>query len=170
MYNLTFPALRALFLSRSFAPSQAGAAPSWTPGRLPRHIHLPPGATLRIDDGEGSVVRVRTGQVWITEEGSFVDLVIGTGEACPLTRPGRALIQVQCRTRLALEVCADMPPRGVAVALSREPGWIDLYRHRASSLRARCRREWTALLAAVASHVAARECATGRVAALLKGC
>lgn len=128
MSSPTFTALRAPSLG---APSPRSSAParrtSATPD-LATHV-FPRGATLVIVDGDGLRLRVLAGEVWITEEGSLVDLVIGAGESCPLTRPGSAVIEVRGRARLALEPdVAGATARIVRVKMTRSGPWRLVHR------------------------------------------
>ena len=130
MSSLTFAARRAHPVALRTPPTvPATAAPRLQ--ALAAHV-LPRGATLSIQDGVGLRLRVVSGEVWITEERSFVDLVIGAGEACPLTRPGRTLVEVRDRARLVLEpaspgatarvVRLQTTPSGPWLVLHRRPG------------------------------------------------
>jgi len=107
------------------------ARPAQTPSAAPAlDIHvLPRGATLAIVDGAGLRLRVLEGEVWITEERSLVDLVIGAGESCPLTRTGSALVEVRDRARLVLEPhVPGASARVVRVKTSPTGAWRLLHR------------------------------------------
>jgi len=99
-------------------------------GTSTRATHVfPRGATLAIVDGVGLRVRVLAGEIWITEERSLVDLVIGAGESCTLTRRGSALVEVRSRARLALEPDVQgATARMVRAKTSRTGPWVLLHR------------------------------------------
>ena len=128
---MSSPMLTALRAPSLGAPSLRSAAPaartSATPD-LATHV-FPRGATLVIGDGDGLRLHVLAGEVWITEERSLVDLVIGAGESCPLTRPGCAVIEVRGPARLLLEPdVAGATARIVRVKMTRTGPWRLLHR------------------------------------------
>jgi len=126
MHLLSISALAALALAPTLgaARSPSARATAARADLLAGHL-LPAGTTVRIRDGAGARVSVDQGVVWITEQGSFVDLVIGAGESCPLDRDGDALIAVheQARLRLAL---GPARPRTVEVKFARGGDWLPL--------------------------------------------
>ena len=65
-------------------------------------IGMPRGSTLRIDDGAGTTVLVREGELWITEEGSREDRVLQSGQWYRLERNGAAVAQAFRRSVVAL--------------------------------------------------------------------
>jgi hypothetical protein len=135
MPSLTFTALRALYLDGSLRRSSSRPRTASTTPAIATHA-FPRGAALAIVDGEGLRLRVVSGEVWITEEGSLVDLVIGAGESCPLTRPGSAVVEVQRDARLALEPqTKGATARIVRARMTRAGPWMLL--HRRPSLLAR---------------------------------
>jgi hypothetical protein len=128
MPSFMFTALRALYLDTSPRRSYPRARPTPTTPAIATHA-FPRGAALAIVDGEGLRLRVVSGEVWITEEGSLVDLVIGAGESCPLTRPGSAVVEVQRDARLALEPQTEgATARIVRARMTRAGPWILLHR------------------------------------------
>jgi hypothetical protein len=56
-------------------------------------INLQRGQFLRVVDGAGSTVTAQGGSVWITEENSARDVVLGAGQSMFLRRPGVALLE-----------------------------------------------------------------------------
>lgn len=56
-------------------------------------INLQRGQFLRVVDGAGSTVSAQAGFVWITEENSARDVVLGAGHSMLLRRPGVALLE-----------------------------------------------------------------------------
>ena len=128
---MSSPMLTALRAPSLGAPASSPAArASRTPATPTLATHaFPRGATLVIVDGDGLRLRVLAGEVWITEERSLVDLVIGAGESCPLTRPGSAVIEVRARARLALEPdVAGATARVVRAKMTRTGPWRLLHR------------------------------------------
>ena len=69
--------------------------------RKPR-VALEPGEVLTLDDAAGTRIHARLGQVWITEEGSPKDHVLGPGEAFTVGRGGRTVVQAIKPALLAL--------------------------------------------------------------------
>ena len=59
-----------------------------TPG-----LALQAGQVLTLDDAEGTRIASRTGTVWITQEGSRKDHIVGPGDALVVTRNGRTVVQ-----------------------------------------------------------------------------
>lgn len=69
---------------------------------------------LAISDGVGTTVRIDLGEVWITEEGSFVDHILCAGQQYAIDRPGRAIVTARTVSRIAL--CSPVfgvPPKNV---------------------------------------------------------
>ncbi len=54
---------------------------------------LEAGQILSLDDAEGTRISSRAGTVWITEEGSRKDNIVGPGDALIVARPGRTVVQ-----------------------------------------------------------------------------
>ena len=145
------------------SPRQAPPArpPSATRSLLAAPIPLgghafPRGAMLVIEDAVGLRLTVLSGEVWITEERSFVDLVIGAGEACPLTRPGLAVMEVHGDARLVLErVAPDARVRTVRARMTGAGPWMLLYARPGPLARAGAAldRAWRALASVAADAV-----------------
>lgn len=55
------------------------------------------GSILRIEDARGSVLHVREGAVWLTQEGDPLDRYLGPGQSFRLDRGGLALAQAISR-------------------------------------------------------------------------
>jgi hypothetical protein len=55
-------------------------------------VDLYPGRMLRIDDGEGLELRVRTGTVWVTQDRDPRDICLHPGQRFVLDRRGPALV------------------------------------------------------------------------------
>lgn len=56
-------------------------------------VALDAGEVLTLDDAAGTRIQARLGEVWITEEGSPKDHVLGPGEAFTVARGGRTVVQ-----------------------------------------------------------------------------
>lgn len=78
-------------------------------------LRLAQGATIRLEAARGVVVRVRSGRLWLTEQGMPEDLFLGPGEAVRLRGNGRAVVQADesscfeldgLRTRWRFELAA----------------------------------------------------------------
>lgn len=81
-------------------------------------IDMPPGSTLRIDDGAGVTLHVRSGEVWLTEEGGRVDHFLGTGQAFRISRDGTTLVQAFRYSVVRVSaVMQRYPAQGVGDAL-----------------------------------------------------
>ena len=65
---------------------------------------MPRGGLLRIEDGTDTVVRVREGAVWLTQEVDARDRHLGAGESFRLDRPGLAIVQALQHTTLSVSV------------------------------------------------------------------
>jgi len=128
MSSTTITTLRAPSLGASSSQPAAHASRSPATPTLATHV-FPRGATLVVVDGDGLRLRVEAGAVWITEERSLVDLVIGAGESCPLTRRGSAVVEVQSRARLVLEPAVPgATARVVRAKMTRAGPWRTLHR------------------------------------------
>jgi len=56
-------------------------------------VSLDTGEVLTLDDAEGTRILSRTGTVWVTEEGSREDHIVGPGDSLVVVRPGRTVVQ-----------------------------------------------------------------------------
>ena len=63
---------------------------------------LAPGETLSVLNGEATTIRIDRGEVWITEEGSFVDHILRAGHRYTFDRPGLAIVAAQVAARVTL--------------------------------------------------------------------
>jgi hypothetical protein len=66
---------------------------------------LEPGEVITLDDAEGTRIRARSGTVWVTEEGSSADNVVGPGEWYTVRRPGRTVVQALKTAWVSLTDC-----------------------------------------------------------------
>ena len=56
-------------------------------------LQLARGQTLKLRDGAGSTICAREGTLWITEENSRKDVVLGPGACYRIHHPGLTLVQ-----------------------------------------------------------------------------
>ena len=56
-------------------------------------LALEAGQILTLDDAVGLSILARSGTVWVTEEGSPSDHIVGPGDTLIVARPGRTLVQ-----------------------------------------------------------------------------
>ena len=63
---------------------------------------LAPGETLSVLDGEATTIRIDHGEVWITEDGSFIDHILSAGQLYTFDRPGLALVAAQAASRVTV--------------------------------------------------------------------
>ena len=113
-------------------------------------LGMPPGALLRIDDGAGLLVRVLEGEVWITEEGSGADHVLGPGQEMQLNRGGAALGHALRRSTVRLSSAQpDFPARRIALNRNQAGAEVVLHERGGSALGSALRRLFANLLAPV---------------------
>jgi len=65
-------------------------------------ISLEPGQVVTLDDAQGTRIATRIGSVWVTEEGSTRDHVVGPGDAIVVMRPGRTVVQALRQSWISL--------------------------------------------------------------------
>ncbi len=63
---------------------------------------MPRGSLLRIDGGAGVLVHVWKGEIWLTQEGSTKDHVLGAGQSFRVDRGGATLAQAFRRSVVSL--------------------------------------------------------------------
>ena len=73
-------------------------------------IAMPRGSSLRIEGGAGVLVHVREGEIWLTQEGSAEDHVLGTGQSFRVDRDGATLAQAFRRSVVSLTPPAPRIP------------------------------------------------------------
>ena len=56
-------------------------------------LSLEAGQVLSLDDAEGLRIGARTGTLWITQEGSRKDHIVGPGDTLIVAHPGRTVVQ-----------------------------------------------------------------------------
>ena len=86
------------------------------------------GSSLRIEDGAGTLVRVRWGGAWLTQEADARDYYLAAGESFRLDRGGQTL--VTALRRVCLEVAAPQAghaARRIVLWPAGGPQHIDLY-------------------------------------------
>jgi len=72
-------------------------------------VGIPRGSLLRIDDGAGVLVHVWEGEIWLTQEGSAEDHVLGAGQSLRLDRNGTAFAQAFQRSVVSLSAAVPVP-------------------------------------------------------------
>ena len=111
----TFPKAAPL---ASLLALQAWAAPA-----LPlRPLSLRRGNVVRIENGAGTLVHVRLGIVWITEEGSRRDVFLSRGQGHRIDNGGVTILHADRDARIVLEFASDAPDSVVVAATAGEPG------------------------------------------------
>ena len=108
---------------RPVARASGTALRTWVPTTIAlRPVSLPRGSVLRVRDGPGTVVHVRWGLVWITEEHSRRDIVLGRGEAHRIGADGLTVVHADREARVVLELAAGHAPAVEVAAGYGEPG------------------------------------------------
>lgn len=69
---------------------------------LQEPIGVPRGSLLRIDGGAGVLVHVMEGELWLTQEGSQKDHVLGAGQTFRIDRDGATLAHAFQRSLVSL--------------------------------------------------------------------
>lgn len=83
-------------------------------------IGIPRGCTLRIDEGAGVTLYVRTGQLWLTEEGGRADHFLHAGQQFRITRRGATLAHAFRRSVVSVSPAMPAAPApGIGPALRR---------------------------------------------------
>ena len=67
-----------------------------------RRLSLGSGELVNLDDARGTTIRVRRGQVWITQDGDLADHVLDAGTSWAVERNGRTIVQAQHPTIVEL--------------------------------------------------------------------
>lgn len=78
-------------------------------------LSLATGEVVTLDDAKGARILAREGTVWITEEGSGEDHIVGPGTALVVGRPGRIVVQALQPARISIRaglVAANDPDAG----------------------------------------------------------
>ena len=113
-------------------------------------LGMPPGALLRIDDGAGLLVQVLEGEVWMTEEGSGTDHVLGPGQRMALHRGGAALGHALRRSVIRLSSAQpEVPARRITLRSNRAGAEAVLHQRGGSALGHALRRLLANLLTPV---------------------
>jgi len=75
---------------------------------------LPRGAWLALEDGVATVIQVKQGEVWMSEEGSFIDHILVAGQHYAVDRPGVAIVSMQSEVDVAMHLpSGGIPPRRI---------------------------------------------------------
>jgi len=86
-------------------------------------LAMPRGSLLRVEDGEGMLLSVKEGELWVTEEGSPKDHMLQAGQSFRITRGGTALGHAFRRSVVSLAARRPgSPARRIAVT---RPGSAD---------------------------------------------
>ena len=97
-------------------------------------LSLARGSTLRVEDGRGTLVRVRGGCVWITQEGELRDEILDPGRPFRISRDGFTLITAVEESLVAFEYprgeslprCVELSsPEGARLVIARGSGLRD---------------------------------------------
>ena len=65
-------------------------------------LTLSPGSLLTVQDGAGTRVLCRSGNLWVTQEGDIKDSVVRAGEILTVRKPGRTIISALESASLSL--------------------------------------------------------------------
>ena len=103
MSTAAFAVSQRRFARPSNRASNAALRAWMPPVSTLRPLALARGNVLRIRDGAGTVVHVRFGIVWITEEHSRHDAIVRQGESHAITHEGLAIVHADRDSRLVLE-------------------------------------------------------------------
>lgn len=79
--------------------------------------HLEVRQQALLDDAQGTTLRVARGTLWITLEGDTRDIILSTGEAFTIDRPGRTIVEAQDRSTVWVEAASGL--RAVAHGIAR---------------------------------------------------
>jgi hypothetical protein len=108
-------------------------------------VGMPRGSLLRIEDGAGLLVYVWEGELWLTQEGSREDHMLGAGRWFRVDRQGAA-IAYACR-RSVVSLSSPQPGSPArAITLAKPGSRASVVLHRRGRLHA-----WHALRARLAS-------------------
>ena len=67
------------------------------------------GRILCLVDAQGQVICCREGALWITEDGSLVDITLGAGQSARLGRRGKTVVHAVLASRVEIEGPARRP-------------------------------------------------------------
>ena len=65
-------------------------------------LTLAPGSVLAVQDGSGTRILCRSGNLWVTQEGDVKDTVVRAGEVLTIRKPGRTVISALEASTLSL--------------------------------------------------------------------
>jgi hypothetical protein len=92
-----------------------------------RRLSLGSGDLLNLDDARGTTIRVRRGQVWVTQDGDLADHVLDAGAAWAVERNGRTIVQAQRGTIVELTgpgAARAVRPLAAAPAAGEWTAWV----------------------------------------------
>jgi hypothetical protein len=79
--------------------------------------HLAPRKQVLLDDAQGTMLRVARGTLWITLERDTRDIIVSTGEAFTIDRPGRTIVEAQDSSTVWVETRSRV--RALAYGIAR---------------------------------------------------
>lgn len=88
------------------------------------NLDLVRGNMVRIEDGRGMMVRVLSGEVWITEEGDPRDRLVTAGRYVRLVSSGVTLVSALSRSSISLSSRASRRARLRARLMRAWKGWF----------------------------------------------
>ncbi len=65
-------------------------------------LSLAPASLLAVQDGTGTRILVRSGSLWVTQEGDLKDAVVRAGEVLTIRRSGRTVVSALEASTLTL--------------------------------------------------------------------
>ena len=92
-----------------------------------RRLSLGSGDLLNLDDARGTTIRVKRGQVWVTQDGDLADHVLDAGATWAVERNGRTILQAQSPTLVELSghaAARAVRPLAAAPAPSQLVAWL----------------------------------------------
>ncbi len=101
-------------------------------------IDLPAERHLTLDNARGTPLQVMRGTVWITQERSYVDVILQAGDHWVVERTGRTVIQAQSNA----SVCIAVPTRAWRQAMRR---YWTRWRASAAATRRHAMHGWSCL-------------------------
>lgn len=93
-------------------------------------IGMPRGSVLRIDGGAGILLRVREGELWLTQDGSSRDHILCAGQCFRLEAGGATLAQAFRRTVVSLSPERALLARRIVLMPPRASEPVVLHRRR----------------------------------------
>jgi hypothetical protein len=95
-------------------------------------IGMPRGSLLRIDGGAGVLVHVWEGELWLTQEGSPKDHLLGAGQSFRVDRGGATLAHAFRRSVVSLSAAVPDPAQRIDLTRPGAAGRIVLHQRAGS--------------------------------------